>query len=360
MLTHCLAHRCPSLINWYLTQHHGQLHCLSKLSLLVSWTSSHILSKRKHRRLITTHLQHRRVTVYGVLQTEEVVTVPSLRASLVEFVASAASEVQYEMLKVFLAGIKHHHQLARMPDTVATTIRLPLVLRGIRRRGLRLPPKPHLPITIKIIGQMKSTLLEHLDRSNNDRQMYWATFTTAFFGFLWCLEFTTPSVSNCDKDQTLLHSDLTNNGNGYRLHINAATMDPFRLGVNLFLRRTHHSVCPVKTFKNYLTRPRESDLPQLHTQMSPFSLPCVLPLSFGLCYTNWGTTKTTTCHSFWMEAATTAAAADLPDWLIKTLGRWSSHCYQRYIQLNGKVLSSVANVLAKAHIPTNFPSWFSD
>ena len=66
-------------MNWYIRQPHGQLHCLRKLSPLVSRTSNHILSKRKHRRLITTHLQHRRVMVYRVLQTEEVVTVPSLR-----------------------------------------------------------------------------------------------------------------------------------------------------------------------------------------------------------------------------------------------------------------------------------------
>ena len=249
-------------MNWYIRLHHGQLHCLRKLSPLVSRTSRNILSKQKHRCLIMTHLQHNRVTVYGVLQTEEVVTVHSLRASLVEFVVSAASEVQYQTLKVYLAGIKHHHQLAGMPDPVATSIRLPLVLRGIRWHGLRLPPKPRLPITIKIISQIKSVLQERLDLSTNDRQMYWAAFTTAFFGFLRCSEFTTPSVSNCDKNQTLVHSDLTTDGNGYRLHIDPAKMDPFRLGVNLFLRQTHHSVCPVKALKNYLARPRESDLPQ--------------------------------------------------------------------------------------------------
>ena len=105
-------------------------------------------------------------------------------------------------------------------------------------------------------------LRERLDLSTDGVHMYWATFTTAFFGFLWCSEFTAPSVSNCDKDQTLVHSDLTNNDNGYRLHINAAKMDPFRLGINLFLRRTHHSVCPLKALKNYLARPRQSDLPQ--------------------------------------------------------------------------------------------------
>ena len=33
-----------------------------------------------------------------------------------------------------------------------------------------------------------------------------------------------------------------------------------------------------------------------------------------------------------IKAATTSASVCLPPWLIKTLGRWSSDCYERYIQ----------------------------
>jgi len=35
-------------------------------------------------------------------------------------------------------------------------------------------------------------------------------------------------------------------------------------------------------------------------------------------------------HSLRIGAATTAASADLPPWLIKVLGRWSSDCFERY------------------------------
>ena len=107
----------------------------------------------------------------------------------------------------------------------------------------------------------------------------------------------------------LLCSDLTTDGNKYRLHIKAAKTDPLRLGVNIFLRQTHHSVCPVKALKNYLARPRASDLPLFaHADgsfLTPLRLTSMLPsLLHELGYNE----DHYAGHSFRIKAATTAAA----------------------------------------------------
>jgi len=50
-------------------------------------------------------------------------------------------------------------------------------------------------------------------------------------------------------------------------------------------------------------------------------------------------------HSFRIRAATTAAQQELQDSLIKTLGRWQSSAYTRYIRIPRDTLTKVARAL---------------
>lgn len=51
-------------------------------------------------------------------------------------------------------------------------------------------------------------------------------------------------------------------------------------------------------------------------------------------------------HSFRKGAATSAAAAHIPEHLLKTLGRWSSDCYQRYIHTPSELIKEAQLSLA--------------
>ena len=52
-------------------------------------------------------------------------------------------------------------------------------------------------------------------------------------------------------------------------------------------------------------------------------------------------------HSFRIGAATTATSANLPPWLIKVFGRWSSDCFERYIKTPPSVLAQVPQTLTE-------------
>ena len=56
-------------------------------------------------------------------------------------------------------------------------------------------------------------------------------------------------------------------------------------------------------------------------------------------------------HSYRIGAATTAASVGLPTWLIKTMDRWSSDCYEPYIRVPHSVLSDVSRTLARKTQP---------
>ena len=64
-------------------------------------------------------------------------------------------------------------------------------------------------------------------------------------------------------------------------------------------------------------------------------------------------------HSFRIRAATTAAAAGLALWLIKTLGRWNSDAYETYIQPAPAFFQAIPHLLARTDTRWQ-PDWNPD
>ena len=64
-------------------------------------------------------------------------------------------------------------------------------------------------------------------------------------------------------------------------------------------------------------------------------------------------------HSFRIGAATTAAAARIPAWMIESLGIWTSNAYLSYIHRSPQFTPTITELMARTDA-TNQPPWNAD
>ena len=214
-----------------------------------------------------------------------------------------------------------------------------------------MPPKLNRhPITIQILDSIYSYFQRPLSY-NADHIMLWAAFTLAFFGFLRASEFT----CNGSSFDTTVHLCLRNitfipniqSPNHMLVSIKQSKTDPFRKGCTLTIARSSTSICSVMAMRDYPLQCKPAATSPLFTftngkWLSRASLAKELRSalqSCGLPADHYFT------HSFRIGAATTLAAAGVPSWLIKVLGRWSSDCYERYIRTPQETLLAIPRKL---------------
>ena len=172
-----------------------------------------------------------------------------------------------------------------------------------------------------------------------------AACTLAFHGFLRCSEFTSnlPRSNVKVKQQPRPHLELT---------LQSSKTDPFRRGATVTIGPSGDTCCAVSALGDYLKATQHLD------DRSPlFQLSSGLPLSRPL-LTQYiqrvlleaGVPQASQymSHSFRIGAATSAAEAGIPSWLIKTMGRWSSEAYKVYIRTPLSTRLAVAAHLSPA------------
>ena len=247
---------------------------------------------------------------------------------------------------MYLAAIRLKHIELGHPDPTTAPI-LKYFVGGIKRiRGSQ--QHQRLPITIEILRRLKLHLRNTPGYLYQDRRMLWAAFTTAFFGFLRASEFVCPSTSRFDHNTTLMWSDIMLGQSRLKIHIKGSKTDPFRQGHSLLLGASSSSVCPVtamQKFREVIGTPNLTSPVFTFTDGSFLTRERLTMTLRQLLQTAGYDAAAYASHSFRRGAATTAAAAGLPVWLIQTLGRWASDCYRRYIDCPEETLLSVPSQL---------------
>lgn len=274
---------------------------------------------------------------------------PASELTLMYFVSYLAQTVSYKTVKLYLVAVQDLHRELNYPLRISLMHRLQKVLTGIKRLSST-RKLDRFPITIPVLANIHSYLQpDHSDCL--DHVMLWAAFTLAFFGFLRSSEFTCnapfdPAVHLTAQDITFVPDSQS--PTHILVKIKQSKTDPFRQGHTLTIAKSTSNICSVMAMKDYILqaqppacRPlfsfsksgkwltRTSLTKELRTILQHCGLPASKFYS----------------HSFRIGAATTAAQAGLPPWLIKVLGRWSSDCYEQYIRTPQTSILAVPKLL---------------
>ena len=263
---------------------------------------------------------------------------PSTSLTLRYFCTSIAQRVLYKTIKVYLAGIRLEHLERGFQDPTNDRL-LQLLCTGIKRSQGG-TSRTRLPITVNILRTLKNQLRSEESYSLLEKRLLWSAFTLAFYAFLRASEFT---ASN------LQWSDINFSPTSVTIHLQQSKTDPFRRGHFITLQATSTSTCPVRAFSQFAELTTLHSGPVYHGgRFTPFSRDQLSSVLRRLLQQAGYQQDSYSSHNFRIGAATTAAAAGLPVWLIKTLGRWSSDAYQTYIQCPSEILQSIPALLARA------------
>ena len=253
--------------------------------------------------------------------------------------------LRFETIKLYLCGIRYHLLLqgAENPFTSSEGLpRLQMLMNGIKRQHKACHPK-RKPITTRILSDFVSVLQQGVFTPYSDLLMS-TVCVVAFFGFLRCAEFT--CKSSFDPDCNLCLNDLKIYENYAILTLKQSKTDPFRKGIDVKLFQTYASLCPVQQCTAYLSKRNTIFSSAPHDPLFIMENGKPLTRSDFLTMLNELLTRTDHAdsgisgHSFRIGAATSAAEARIEDHLIKSMGRWSSDSYLRYIRTDNAVIQN--------------------
>lgn len=247
-------------------------------------------------------------------------------------------------IRLYLAGIRFHYLLAGLDNPLKSMDRLQCILRGIKRNQLS-PAPSRLPITFHILGRICKMLSSGVFTPDLDLTLQ-CMCSLAYFGFLRCGEFTVKSTNYNVYPYLKCHDvSFKTDHSMFNLKLPTSKTDPFSLGVDIPIFRNNSIIwCPVKLMEKYLSQRRygtvltstlSRDAPLFVDEGgNPFTRTKFLCyLKQVMCRLGYDEHKFSG-HSFRIGAATSAAAANMEDHMIQTLGRWSSSCFQLYIRVD--------------------------
>ena len=213
-----------------------------------------------------------------------------------------------------------------------------------------------LPLTSALLADLRLALENSRSISTHDKLPLWAALTLGLYGFLRAGEFTTINSSSYQTGRHFLVRDVRLEEGQYSVTIKRSKTDQERRSAKILVGATGTETCPVRAMCAFLKSAKHPRSTPLFTVSSGHYLTrAQLTNHLHTLLEATGLTPKQAAqyssHSLRIGAATEAAAAGLPTWLIQKAGRWQSDVYRRYIRPPAQELLSVAPALAQRPHP---------
>jgi hypothetical protein len=279
---------------------------------------------------------------------------------LIYFVSHCADRLglKHSTIKMYLSGIRNKYIEIGYGNPLQCNnvpyLRLQLTLRGIKRLHV---PVHHvkLPITVQVLQDLAQVFNRGIFGSYVDLLMKSACIL-AFFAFLRCGELCTKSNTydysiHLSQDSISFIYDNDNRIQEMVLFLKASKTDPFRHGSDITLFHTGGIICPIHILSAYMVaRTAMGGSPQDPLFLLPtgkaLSRSCFIDMLKVALQRAGRNPDNYSGHSFRRGAATTAAENQIPAYLIKAMGRWTSDCYNLYIQTPKNTIKHAMTTLA--------------
>lgn len=253
-----------------------------------------------------------------------------------------------QSISSYLSAVWHLQISAGLePPQRATWPRLQYVLKGIARSQPN-AAKHCLPITANIMLQILTTSWV-VFTDEFECRLLWAACCLGYYGFMRSDEFTTTSSSTPAILATDLAVDSHESPSVVKVTLRRAKTDPFGKGVDIFFGRTNTPTCPVQALLQYMAiRPKDDSCCPLlvHANVSPLSRDQFVHMVKKTLRAAKIDDSAYSGHSFRVGAASAAAAARIPVYFIKILGRWESEAYHLYIRTPRASLAAISQLIA--------------
>ena len=207
---------------------------------------------------------------------------------------------------------------------------------------------PHTPL-LPLLFKLKSNLF--LTKSLRTSTTSWHGLHIQHASLASCVQerSASPLTMSVTEGHTWVSQTLHSPTNPtiMQVRIKSSKTDPFRKGVDIYLGRTHNSLCLIMAMMAYLSVRGDTAGPLFHFKDGkPLTRDRFVNKlqdtlrNIGICQGSYSG------HSFRAGATTTAAQHGIPDATIQLLGRWQSTAYLVYIKTPRDKLASITATLS--------------